>query len=84
MFPPVASLKNVFFFLQILGKQSKFSETLRPRKEATLRHEILELGPYNNLAQHTMCSIFFKITPPYCTVHSSQMFSSRLNWPKVK
>ena len=59
-------MKNVFFFLQILGKQSKFSETLRPRKEATLRHDIFELGSNNNLAPHCMCSIFFfKITPPY-------------------
>ena len=34
-------------------------------ENATLRHEILELGSYNNLAQHRMCNfLFFKITPP--------------------
>ena len=32
---------------------------LRPRKEATLWHAILELGSNNNLAQHSMCNIFF-------------------------
>ena len=40
---------------------------LRPRKEATLRHDILESCSYNSLAQHRMGSfLFFKITPPYC------------------
>ena len=35
-------------------------------ENATLRHEILELGPSNNFAQHRMRSfLFFKITPPY-------------------
>ena len=43
-------------------------------ENATLRHEILELGSYNNLAQHRMWSfLFFKITPPYCTVLSLKM-----------
>ena len=29
-----------------------------------MRHETLELGSYNNLAQHRMCSIFFKSLHP--------------------
>ena len=36
-------LKKIFWL--ILVSQSKFSEALRPRKEATLKHEILDLGP---------------------------------------
>ena len=32
--------------------------------------EILELGSYNHLAQHTKCSsFFFKITPPYYPIY---------------
>ena len=42
-----------------------------PRKEATLRRKILELGSNNNLAQHRMCSIFFlsKSLHPIIPVH---------------
>ena len=35
-------------------------------EKATLRHNILELGSYDNLAQPWKRSIFFLITPPYC------------------
>ena len=30
-----------------------------PSENATFRHEILELGSYNNLAPHRMCSFLF-------------------------
>ena len=56
-FPPVAGFKNkICVDFRVTAKIFK---GLAPRKEATLRHEILELGSNNNLAQHTMCSIFF-------------------------
>ena len=45
--PPCRKLQKgltILLLLLILGYQSKFSKALRPRKEATLRHESLELG----------------------------------------
>ena len=49
-------------------------------ENAALRHAILELGSYNNLAQHRMCSfLFFNITPPYCT-NNRNMSESSLLW----
>ena len=47
-------------------------------ENATFRHEILELGSYKNLAQHRMCSfLFFKITPPHCTVYIQWLYTQK-------
>ena len=49
--------------LLILGQVKNFGGPATKCK-GNIRHEILELGSYDNLAQHRKCSIFFKITPP--------------------
>ena len=59
------------FFWLILGLKSKLSEALRPRKEATLRHAILDLWSNNNLAQHRICS-FFPSKSLHPTVHKQE------------
>ena len=52
-------------------------------ENATLRHEILELGPSNNFAQHRMRSfLFFKITPPYWPCFFQRSLTSKVDLPK--
>ena len=50
------------FLCAHFGVTVQIFKGLRPRKEATLRHAILELvqlGSYNSLAQHRMWSFYF-------------------------
>ena len=66
---PLKLLNNNFLYAHFKATVQVFGGLLQNEK-ATKRHEVLELGSYNYLAQYRKCHNFFlsKITPFYYSI----------------